>query len=63
MEVRATVGENIDLDQYGTLTDRLGRAFQRLELSAACAKCSLPALKDYLAHVVNGEVLNGEDDG
>jgi hypothetical protein len=32
MEGYAAKGENIDLDTYGTLTDRLGRAFQRLGL-------------------------------
>lgn len=32
LECRAAKGEQIDLDQYGQLTDRLGRAFQRLGL-------------------------------
>ena len=30
LEARAVAGEGIDLDLFGTLTDRLGRAFQRL---------------------------------
>ena len=30
MEGRAAAGEDIDLIAYGTLTDRLGRCFQRL---------------------------------
>jgi hypothetical protein len=32
MEGEAAAGTEIDLDVYGTLTDRLGRAFQRLGL-------------------------------
>jgi hypothetical protein len=31
-EAKAAAGEDIDLEVYGTLTDRLGRAFQRLGL-------------------------------
>ena len=31
-EAKAAQGEDIDLEVYGTLTDRLGRAFQRLGL-------------------------------
>src|ERR1700730_12070525 len=34
MEGEAAAGNPIDLDTYGTLTDRLGRAFQRLCLQA-----------------------------
>jgi hypothetical protein len=32
MEGEAAAGNEIDLDAYGTLTDRLGRCFQRLGL-------------------------------
>ena len=32
MEGEAALGKEIDLDAYGTLTDRLGRALQRLGL-------------------------------
>jgi hypothetical protein len=32
MEGEAAAGNEIDLEQYGTLTDRLGRCFQRLGL-------------------------------
>jgi hypothetical protein len=32
MEAAAVDGKDFDLDQYGQLTDRLGRAFQRLGL-------------------------------
>jgi hypothetical protein len=32
IEAHAVAGEEIDLDCYGQLTDRLGRAFQRLGL-------------------------------
>ena len=32
MEGRSVAGEEIDLEQFGRLTDRLGRAFHRLGL-------------------------------
>jgi hypothetical protein len=32
LEGEAAAGHDIDLEQYGTLTDRLGRCFQRLGL-------------------------------
>jgi hypothetical protein len=32
MEGEAAAGKEIDLEEYGRLTDRLGRAFQRLGL-------------------------------
>ena len=32
MEGQSAIGKEIDLEQYGRLTDRLGRAFQRLGL-------------------------------
>jgi hypothetical protein len=48
IEGRAVLGEEIDLDAYGMMTDRLGRAFQRLGLKRI-AKNITPAIDDYLA--------------
>jgi len=48
IEARAVVGEEIDLDVYGMMTDRLGRALQRLGLKRI-AKNITPAIDDYLA--------------
>jgi hypothetical protein len=36
-EAKAAAGEDIDLELYGTLTDRLGRAFRRWALNASHA--------------------------
>lgn len=49
MEGEAAAGNAIDLDAYGTLTDRLGRAFQRLGLKRH-AKDVTPSVDDYVAH-------------
>ena len=47
MEGEAAAGEDIDLDAYGTLTDRLGRAFQRLGLERRPRDVT-PTLDQYL---------------
>ncbi len=47
MEGQAAAGEPIDLDLYGTLTDRLGRAFQRLGLRRQARDVS-PTLAEYI---------------
>jgi hypothetical protein len=46
MEGEAAAGNEIDLESYGTLTDRLGRAFQRLGLKRQTSKT--PTLSDIL---------------
>jgi hypothetical protein len=46
LEGLAAAGENIDLDMYGKMTDRLGRAFQRLGLKRQARDVS-PTLSDY----------------
>lgn len=48
MEGEAATGHPIDLEQYGTLTDRLGRAFQRIGLRRR-ARDVTPDLATYLA--------------
>ena len=48
LEARAVAGEEIDLDVYGQLTDRLGRAFQRLGLKRVPRDLT-PSLGEYLA--------------
>jgi len=47
MEGEAAKGNPIDLDVYGTLTDRLGRAFGRLGLKRQARDIG-PTLSDYL---------------
>jgi hypothetical protein len=47
LEGRAVTGEAIDLDLYGQLTDRLGRAFGRLGLRRV-ARDITPSLREYL---------------
>jgi hypothetical protein len=47
MEGEAAAGNEIDLDVYGTLTDRLGRCFQRLGLKRQARP--IETLSDYLA--------------
>ena len=49
MEAAAVDGKDFDLDQYGQLTDRLGRAFQRLGLRRQPRDIT-PALEAYLSH-------------
>jgi hypothetical protein len=47
MEGEAAAGNEINLEVYGTLTDRLGRCFQRLGLKRQ-AKDLTPTLSDLL---------------
>jgi hypothetical protein len=52
MEGEAAAGKAIDLDVYGTLTDRLGRAFQRLGLKRQAREIGVDPLdyaKEYAA--------------
>lgn len=48
LEARAVAGEQIDLECYGQLTDRLGRTFGRLGLKRV-ANDTTPSLAEYLA--------------
>lgn len=50
MEGDAAAGAQIDLDAYGTLTDRLGRAFQRLGLKRQPRDVTPPSVEAYLEH-------------
>jgi hypothetical protein len=47
MEGEAAAGNEIDLDSYGTLTDRLGRCFARLGLRRQARDIS-PTLSDFI---------------
>jgi hypothetical protein len=53
MEGEAAAGNEIDLDVYGTLTDRLGRTFQRLGLKRQARTVGEPSLADILAEDVH----------
>ena len=57
LEARAVAGEVIDLDLFGTLTDRLGRAFQRLGLKRVPRDVT-PTLAEYLARKANAAEAN-----
>jgi len=46
-EAQAAAGEEVDLDLYGKLTDRLGRTLQRLGIKRV-AKDITPDLSEYL---------------
>jgi hypothetical protein len=48
MEGEAAAGNDIDLEQYGRLTDRLGRGFQRLGLKRQQRDVT-PTLEEYVA--------------
>jgi hypothetical protein len=59
MEGEAAAGEKIDLDAFGQLTDRLGRAFQRLGLRRT-ARDVTPNVHDYLRSVAEEEAVTNE---
>jgi hypothetical protein len=48
LEAKAVAGEQIDLEAFGKLSDRIGRAFQRLGLKRQ-PKDVTPSLAEYLA--------------
>jgi hypothetical protein len=50
MEGEAALGHEIDLEQYGTLTDRLGRCFQRLGLRRQ-ARDVTPSIAEITAEI------------
>jgi hypothetical protein len=49
-EADAVAGQDIPIETYGAMTDRLGRAFQRLGLKRR-ARDVTPPLRDYLSEV------------
>jgi hypothetical protein len=55
MEGEAAAGANIDLDVYGTLTDRLGRAFQRLGLERRARTVEEQSLAEIIAEDSNAD--------
>jgi hypothetical protein len=58
MESAAVAGEAFDLDAYGQLTDRLGRAFQRLGLKRVMHDVT-PDLGAYLTATGPGKTQDG----
>jgi hypothetical protein len=48
MEAKSVAGEDINLDLFGTLTDRLGRTLQRLGLRRVPKVIGPPDLQEYL---------------
>ena len=53
MEGEAAQGNEIDLDAYGTLTDRLGRALQRLGIKRQLRNVTPPSIEEYVRHVLD----------
>lgn len=52
IEADAVVGDDIDLELYGKLTDRLGRCLQRLGIKRVARDVALmPSVKDYIEHI------------
>jgi hypothetical protein len=49
LEGEAASGAEINLETYGTLTDRLGRCFQRLGLERRCRNVSPPTIDEIAA--------------
>jgi hypothetical protein len=49
MEARGAIGEEIDLDLYGQLTDRLGRVLQRIGIKRVPRDVTSLSLSQYLA--------------
>jgi hypothetical protein len=58
MESAAVAGQPFDLDVYGQLTDRLGRAFQRLGLKRVMHDVT-PDLGAYLTATATGKPQDG----
>jgi hypothetical protein len=58
MEGEAAKGNDIDLEQYGQLTDRLGRTFSRLGLKrhTQVRDVTPPSVEAYLEHKRNNRV-------
>jgi hypothetical protein len=50
MESHGAQGEQIDLDVFGKLTDRLGRTLQRLGIKRVPRDVT-PSVSDYIAHI------------
>ena len=61
LEARAVGGDQIDLDVYGQLTDRLGRAFHRLGLRRVARDVS-PTLEQVLASLPPAAQPEDDDD-
>jgi hypothetical protein len=59
LEGEAAAGEKIDLDLYGALTDRLGRAFHRLGLKRQ-ARDVTPNVHAYLRQIAEEEAEANE---
>jgi hypothetical protein len=60
MEGRAALGDEIDLNMYGRLTDRLGRALQRLGLKRQAKDVNV-TLRDYLTINKQSDLINDNE--
>ena len=57
LESLGVAGKPFDIEQYGQLTDRMGRAFQRLGLKRQ-ARNITPSVADYIAHTADDEEVS-----
>jgi hypothetical protein len=58
IECAAATGSAIDLETYGQLTDRLGRALSRLGIKRQARE--VPSIHDYLQRIAEEETANEE---
>jgi hypothetical protein len=62
MEAKSVAGEEINLDLFGTLTDRLGRTLARLGLRRVPKVVETPSLNEYLAETYGNREEDGPDE-
>jgi hypothetical protein len=60
IEALGVAGEAIDLDTYGQLTDRMGRAFSRLGLKRVPK--TIPSLEEHMARLIADRAANPPPD-
>lgn len=60
LEAAGMAGQPINLDTYGQLTDRIGRAFRRLGMKRVPREVRPPSVSEYLAHLK--KTAAGDDD-
>jgi hypothetical protein len=62
MEAKSVAGEEINLDLFGTLTDRLGRTLARLGLRRVPKVVETPSLNEYLAETYGNHEEDARDE-
>jgi hypothetical protein len=62
METKSVAGEDINLDLFGTLNDRLGRTLARLGLRRVPKVVETPSLSEYVAETCGNHEGDGQDE-